>query len=109
MMNLGVVLPEPGYLEEVREITARHGVVLIFDEVKTGLAIAAGGATERFGVTPDMVTLAKTLGGGLPSGAIGGSERGDVRRGGRQRLPGRHLQRQPAGDGGRAGEPRAAS
>ena len=74
MMNLGVVLPEPGYLEEVREITARHGIVLIFDEVKTGLAIAAGGATERFGVTPDMVTLAKTLGGGLPAGAIGGTE-----------------------------------
>jgi glutamate-1-semialdehyde 2,1-aminomutase len=74
MMNLGVVLPEPGYLEQVREITARHGVVLIFDEVKTGLAIAAGGATERFGVKPDMVTLAKTLGGGLPSGAIGASE-----------------------------------
>jgi glutamate-1-semialdehyde 2,1-aminomutase len=68
------VLPEPGYLEEVREITARHGIVLIFDEVKTGLAIAAGGATERFGVTPDMVTLAKTLGGGLPSGAIGATE-----------------------------------
>ena len=75
MMNLGVVLPEPGYLEEVRAITERHGVVLIFDEVKTGLAIAPGGATERFGVKPDMVTLAKTLGGGLPSGAIGGSER----------------------------------
>ncbi len=75
MMNLGVVLPEPGYLEEVRAITERHDVVLIFDEVKTGLAIAAGGATERFGVKPDMVTLAKTLGGGLPSGAIGGSER----------------------------------
>ncbi len=74
MMNLGVVLPEPRYLEEVREITRRHGIVLIFDEVKTGLAIAAGGATERFGVVPDMVTLAKTLGGGLPSGAIGGTE-----------------------------------
>ena len=74
MMNLGVVLPEPGYLAEVRDITARHGIVLIFDEVKTGLAVAAGGATERFGVTPDMVTLAKTLGGGLPSGAIGGTE-----------------------------------
>ena len=74
MMNLGVVLPEEGYLEEVREITHRHGIVLIFDEVKTGLAIAAGGATERFGVKPDMVTLAKTLGGGLASGAIGGTE-----------------------------------
>jgi glutamate-1-semialdehyde 2,1-aminomutase len=74
MMNLGIVLPEPGYLEEVREITRRHGVVLIFDEVKTGICIAAGGATERWGVTPDMVTLAKALGGGLPAGAIGASE-----------------------------------
>jgi glutamate-1-semialdehyde 2,1-aminomutase len=74
MMNLGVVLPEPGYLEAVRELTRTHGIVLIFDEVKTGLCIAAGGATERFGVRPDMVTLAKALGGGLPSGAIGGTE-----------------------------------
>ncbi|KJE22918.1 glutamate-1-semialdehyde 2,1-aminomutase [Frankia torreyi] len=71
MMNLGVILPEPGYLEAVREITARHGIILIFDEVKTGLCVAAGGATERFGVRPDMITLAKALGGGLPSGAIG--------------------------------------
>ena len=74
MMNLGVVLPEPGYLEAVREITKQHDVVLIFDEVKTGLAIAAGGATERFGVQRDMVTLAKTLGAGLPSGAIGATD-----------------------------------
>jgi glutamate-1-semialdehyde 2,1-aminomutase len=74
MMNLGIVLPEPGYLEEVREITRRHGVVLIFDEVKTGICIAAGGATERWGVKPDMVTLAKGLGGGLPTGAIGATE-----------------------------------
>ena len=74
MMNLGVVLPEEGYLEAVREVCTRHGVVLIFDEVKTGLAIAAGGATEKWGVKPDMVTLAKALGGGLPSGASGGSE-----------------------------------
>ena len=74
MMNLGVVLPEPGYLEAVREITKKHGIVLIFDEVKTGICIAAGGATEKFGVTPDMVTLAKALGGGLPAGAIGMTE-----------------------------------
>jgi glutamate-1-semialdehyde 2,1-aminomutase len=74
MMNLGVVLPEPGYLEAVREVTAKYGIVLIFDEVKTGLTIAAGGATELFGVKPDMVTMAKALGGGLPTGAIGGSE-----------------------------------
>jgi glutamate-1-semialdehyde 2,1-aminomutase len=74
MMNLGIVLPQPGYLEAVREITRKHGIVLIFDEVKTGLTIAAGGATERWGVTPDMVTLAKALGGGVPTGAIGGTE-----------------------------------
>jgi glutamate-1-semialdehyde 2,1-aminomutase len=71
MTNAGVVPPAPGYLEAVREATRRHGAVLIFDEVKTGLTIAAGGATERFGVRPDMVTLAKALGGGLPTGAIG--------------------------------------
>jgi glutamate-1-semialdehyde 2,1-aminomutase len=71
LMNLGVVLPEPGYLEEVREITRRHGIVLIVDEVKTGLTIAAGGAVEYFDIRPDLVTLAKTLGGGLPSGAVG--------------------------------------
>ena len=70
---LGIVPPEPGYLAAVREITRRFEVVLIFDEVKTGLSIAAGGAVERFGVTPDLVTLAKALGGGLPSGALGGS------------------------------------
>lgn len=74
MMNLGVVLPEPGYLEAVREITKKYGIVLIFDEVKTGICSAAGGAVERFGVVPDMVTLAKALAGGLPSGAIGGSD-----------------------------------
>lgn len=74
MMNLGVVLPEPGYLEAVRAITKKHGIILIFDEVKTGMTIAAGGAVEKFGVTPDMVTLAKALGGGLPIGAIGGTD-----------------------------------
>jgi len=74
MMNLGVILPEDGYLEAVREITRKHGIVLIFDEVKTGICIAPGGAVERFGVEPDMVTLAKALGGGLPTGAIGMSE-----------------------------------
>jgi glutamate-1-semialdehyde 2,1-aminomutase len=74
MMNLGVVLPQEGYLEQVREITTRHGIVLIFDEVKTGLTVAPGGATEKYGVLPDMVTLAKALGGGTPIGAIGGND-----------------------------------
>lgn len=74
MMNLGVVLPEDGYLQAVRDITKKYGIVLIFDEVKTGICTAAGGAVERWGVVPDMVTLAKALGAGLPSGAIGGSD-----------------------------------
>jgi glutamate-1-semialdehyde 2,1-aminomutase len=74
MMNLGVILPEPGYLRAVRDITRKYGIVLIFDEVKTGLCVAAGGAVEKFGVTPDMVTLAKAIGGGLPCGAIGATE-----------------------------------
>ena len=73
LMNLGVVLPQPGYLESVREITKKHGIVWIVDEVKTGLCVAPGGATEKFNISPDMVTLAKALGGGLPSGAIGGT------------------------------------
>ena len=72
MMNLGIVLPKPGYLEKVRELCDKHGVVLIFDEVKTGVTIAAGGATEYFGVQPDLVCLAKSIGGGTPIGAFGG-------------------------------------
>lgn len=74
MCNLGVVPPEPGYLEAVREITKKHGVVLIFDEVKSGICIARGGAVETYGVVPDLLCLAKGVSGGLPSGAIGGSD-----------------------------------
>lgn len=61
-------------VHKVREITKRHGMVLIFDEVKTGLTIGPGGATKLFGVTPDLVTMAKAISGGLPMGAIGGTE-----------------------------------
>ena len=75
-MNIGIVLPDDGYLAGVRDIAHRHDALLIFDEVKTGVTIAAGGATERFGVVPDIVCLAKAIGGGLPCGAIGG--RADV-------------------------------
>ena len=74
MMNLGVVLPEPGFLEGVREITKKHGIVLIFDDVKVGICTARGGSVERWGVVPDMVTLGKALAGGTPCGAIGGTE-----------------------------------
>jgi glutamate-1-semialdehyde 2,1-aminomutase len=73
MMNAGIILPQPGYLEKTRELCTKHNVVLIFDEVKTGVTIAAGGATEYFGVQPDMVTLAKAIGGGTPVGAFGGT------------------------------------
>ncbi|MDQ4029134.1 MAG: aminotransferase class III-fold pyridoxal phosphate-dependent enzyme, partial [Actinomycetota bacterium] len=73
MMNAGIILPQAGYLEKARELCTKHNVVLIFDEVKTGVTIAAGGATEYFGVQPDMVTLAKAIGGGTPVGAFGGT------------------------------------
>jgi len=74
MMNINIVAPLPGYLERVRELATAHGVVLIFDEVKTGAAVAAGGATELFGITPDVVCLAKAICGGLPGGAVGMTE-----------------------------------
>jgi len=72
MMNIGIVLPRPGYLEGVRELCTRHGVVLIFDEVKCGATIAAGGAIERFGVQPDLACFAKSITGGVAAGAFGG-------------------------------------
>src|SRR5919108_1678661 len=74
MMNAGIIPPEPGYLEGLRELTGRHGVLLAFDEVKTGLTAAPGGASERYGVTPDIVCLAKAMGGGLATAAIGGTQ-----------------------------------
>ncbi|HSR92309.1 MAG TPA: aspartate aminotransferase family protein [Gemmatimonadales bacterium] len=72
MMNIGIVVPQAGYLQKVRELCTRHGVIFIFDEIKTGFTIAAGGATERFGVQPDLVCLAKAISGGLPAAAFGG-------------------------------------
>ena len=71
MMNINIIPPKEGYLERVRELCAEHGVKLIFDEVKTGATISYGGATQRFGVEPDMVCLAKAICGGYPGGAIG--------------------------------------
>ena len=74
MMNCGVVLPQPGYLQGLLDLCHRHGAYLAFDEVKTGATIAWGGAVEAFGVQPDIVTLAKAFGGGVPCGAIGATE-----------------------------------
>ena len=82
--NMGVVPPEPGFLEGLREITRQRGALLIFDEVITGFRIKPGGAVEKFGVTPDLTTLGKIIGGGLPVGAYGG-----------------HAVRQPSGHGRR--------
>ncbi len=70
--NIGIVLPDAGYLAGVRAACDRHGVLLVFDEVKTGLTAGYAGASQRLGVTPDLVTLAKSIGGGLPLAAFGG-------------------------------------
>lgn len=70
--NMGLVLPREGYLAACREITQKHGALLIFDEVITGFRVAYGGAQARFGITPDLTTLGKILGGGMPVGAYGG-------------------------------------
>jgi glutamate-1-semialdehyde 2,1-aminomutase len=74
--NMGVVPPEPGFLEALRELSYASGALLVFDEVITGFRVARGGAQERFGVTPDLTLLGKIVGGGLPLAAFGG--RGDV-------------------------------
>ena len=76
MTNGGVIPPDPGYLKKVRELTRKHNVLLIFDEVKVGCRIAEGGACEKYSIKPDLVTLAKAIGGGTPLGAFGG--RGDL-------------------------------
>jgi glutamate-1-semialdehyde 2,1-aminomutase len=71
--NMGCVPPQPGYLEAVRKLTRNRGALLIFDEVMTGFRLARGGAQERYNISPDITTLGKIIGGGLPVGAYGGS------------------------------------
>ncbi len=70
--NMGLVLPAPGYLAELRRLTTKHGALLIFDEVMTGFRVAYGGAQALYGVTPDLTCLGKVIGGGLPAAAYGG-------------------------------------
>ena len=70
--NSGLILPVEGFLEGLRAVTERHGALLVFDEVMTGFRVAAGGAQERYGIEPDLTTLGKVIGGGLPVGAFGG-------------------------------------
>jgi glutamate-1-semialdehyde 2,1-aminomutase len=74
LMNAGVIEPDEGYLAAIRDLLHANGSMLAFDEVKTGVTIAPGGATERYGVRPDIVALAKAIGGGIPVAAVGGTE-----------------------------------
>ena len=116
---MNCVLPAPGFLETLRAVCDQHGSVLIFDEVMTGFRVALGGAQALYGIKPDLTTLGKIVGGGMPVGAFGG--RRDImeqHRAARPGVPGRHAVGQSAGDGGRrrdargrqrAGLPRAAS
>jgi glutamate-1-semialdehyde 2,1-aminomutase len=73
--NIGIILPDAGYLERVRELCDQYGIILIFDEVKTGLTAGHQGAAQRLGVQPDLITLAKSIGGGLTLAAFGGKQK----------------------------------
>ena len=75
MGNVGCIKPKKGYLDFIRKLTIDYGIILIFDEVITGFRLSSGGAQEYFGVTPDICTFAKILGGGLPIGAIAGKQK----------------------------------
>jgi glutamate-1-semialdehyde 2,1-aminomutase len=72
--NMGVVIPKPGFLEGIRELCTNFGTVFIFDEVMTGFRLSKGGAQQLFGITPDLTTFGKIIGGGLPVGAYGGKQ-----------------------------------
>src|SRR5581483_6436836 len=71
LMNVGMCIPRPGFLQGLRDLCDKHGALLIYDEVKTGAKLGWGGASEYFGVRPDMICLAKSIGGGFPLAAFG--------------------------------------
>ena len=98
--NMGCVAPRLGFLEKLRALTLEHGTVLIFDEVMTGFRVAYGGAQQLYRIDPDLTTLGKIIGGGLPVGAYGGKARADGPGGSRRTgLSGRNALRQPPGGG----------
>jgi glutamate-1-semialdehyde 2,1-aminomutase len=103
--NMNCILPRDGYLQHLRALCTRHGAVLIFDEVMTGFRVALGGAQERFGVTPDLSTFGKVIGGGMPVGAYGG--RRDLMEQVAPSGPIYHAERQPGRDGCGPGDARA--
>ena len=110
-----LIPPQPGFLKGLREITRRHGVLLVFDEVVTGFRLAYGGAQEYYDVVPDLAAVGKIVGGGFPLAAVCGSEElmrpfdPAVRRQGRLHLPVRHAQRQSHRRGGRPRHARRAA
>ena len=100
--NMGLVLPQPGFLQGLRELTSAHGALLVFDEVMTGFRVHPGGAQALYGVTPDLTTLGKVIGGGLPVGAYGGRrEIMELVAPAGARLPGGDALRESARDDGR--------
>ena len=92
--NAQGIMPKPGFHQAMRALTEEFGILLIFDEVKTGFRFAKGGAAEFFGITPDLATYAKAMGNGYPAAAFAGTRRGHVGPA-RQGQPRRHLRRQP--------------
>ena len=108
--NMGVVPPDPGFLEALRALCDASGALLVFDEVITGFRVARGGAQELYGVTPDLTVLGKIAGGGLPLAAFGGTRgRHGRARPGRAGVPGGHALRKPARHGGGARRPPPAA
>ena len=99
MMNVGLCMPEPGFIEGLRELCDKHGALLIFDEVKTGAKLCWGGASEYFGVKPDMICLGKSIGGGFPLAAFRRVEGGHGPDLAAQGLSWRDLQHQSGLDG----------
>ena len=103
--NMGLVPPQPGYLAALRELTAKHGSLLVFDEVMTGFRVAYGGAQALYGITPDLTALGKVIGGGLPAAAYGATASVmDQVSPGRPDLPGRYAFRKSPGHGRRTGD-----
>ena len=103
MMNAGIIHPDPGYLAGLRDLLHAHGALLTFDEVKTGLTVGPGGVTRLHDVRPDLICLAKAVGGGISTAAIGGTDEVDGAHRRRTLRAGRHVQRQSSGDGGGTG------
>ncbi len=107
--NMGLVPPQAGFLQLLREQADAVGALLILDEVITGFRVARGGAQAREGIAPDLTIMGKVLGGGLPAAAYAGPARADgADRAGRRRLPGRDAVREPARGRRRAGDAAAA-